>query len=158
MSAGCFCAIFCMFSSSCYHLFNSMSKNHYVALLRVDLIGISLMIFGMAITLIYTGFHNYPGYGSSFLILMIILLTVNSILQCTPCYMSEGFEVFRVLFYSSILVLLFGVAMTWVMFFATELEIKNFFTNLMLSFMYIFLGFIFYVTKFPERATNNYYI
>ena len=72
--------------------------------------------------------------------------------------MNEGFEVFRVLFYSSILTLLFGVAMTWVLFFATEIEIKNFFANLMFSFLYIFLGFIFYVTKFPERATSNFYV
>ena len=69
-----------MGSSCVYHLFNSMSREIYLKLLKVDLIGISFMIFGLAISLIYTGFHNYPRYGSSLTALMLLLMTANSLL------------------------------------------------------------------------------
>ena len=57
--AGLMCCTFSMLTSTIYHMFNSISRVVYLRLLRVDLMGIGIMIFGLAISLIYTGFHNY---------------------------------------------------------------------------------------------------
>eukprot|EP00347_Sterkiella_histriomuscorum_P002369 403368420 len=156
--AGLLSCIFSMMTSSVYHLYNSISRNIYLNLLKIDLIGIGVMIFGLAITLIYTGFHNYQHYGNGLTQLMIFLMLFNFIMQCTPCYMQESFEKFRILFYGFLVTLLLGVAFAWALFFSTNLEIQLMFWRLMKAFGYLGLGFFFYISKYPERKTNNYYV
>jgi predicted membrane channel-forming protein YqfA (hemolysin III family) len=51
--------VVCMFASSCYHLFMPLSEWHYHLLLKIDLIGIGIMIFGLTLCAVYIGFHNY---------------------------------------------------------------------------------------------------
>ena len=88
----CISCIFCMISSSIYHLYNSMSRAHYNALLKLDLIGIGFKITGLAATLIYTGFHNYKGIGHPMAIVLGLMMTSNLLLQMTPCYMQEKYS------------------------------------------------------------------
>lgn len=72
--------------------------------------------------------------------------------------MQESFEKFRLLFYVTLLTLLFGISLAWALIFATSLEIHNNFGNLMKAFGYLGLGFFFYISKFPEKRYSNYYI
>jgi adiponectin receptor len=51
--------VICMLSSACYHLFMPMGEWHYHLLLKLDLVGIGLMIFGLTLSAVYVGFHNY---------------------------------------------------------------------------------------------------
>ena len=72
--------------------------------------------------------------------------------------MQESFEKFRVLFYAALVGLLFLVAVAWALFFSTTSELQNFFPTVMKGFAFLGLGFFFFVTKFPERRYNNYFV
>lgn len=48
-----------MFASATYHLFMPLGEWHYYKLLKVDLIGIGIMIFGLTLCALFVGFHNY---------------------------------------------------------------------------------------------------
>ncbi|CDW83515.1 progestin and adipoq receptor family member 3-like [Stylonychia lemnae] len=156
--AGLFSCIFSMMSSAIYHLYNSISRNVYLTLLKIDLMGIGIMIFGLAICLIFTGFHNYSNIGGSLTYLMIFLMLFNFVMQCTPCYMQDSFEKFRILFFSVLVTLLLGVALSWAAIYSTQIEIQMMFWRLMQAFGYLGAGFFFYITKYPERLTSNYYV
>ena len=73
----CLACIFCMLSSSTYHLFNSLNKRLYYILLKVDLIGIGVNITGLALTLIYCGFHNYSNVRTFFVLSIGTLMILN---------------------------------------------------------------------------------
>lgn len=69
-----------MLSSSVYHLYNSMSREHYNKLLKYDLVGIGLKINALSLALIYTGFHNYKGAGYPLSIVLGLMMASNLIL------------------------------------------------------------------------------
>jgi len=48
-----------MFASTSYHLFNPIGHDCYHRLLKVDLVGIGVMIFGLTLCAVYIGFHNW---------------------------------------------------------------------------------------------------
>ncbi len=99
--------IICMLSSSIYHDFNSMSPYHYLLLLKVDLIGISIKITGLSVTLIYKGFHYFSSISSPLAIVFGLIMTSNLLLQLTPCYMHDAYEKHRLLFYVILIISLF---------------------------------------------------
>lgn len=49
-----------MAASAVYHQFCCMGPQYYIELLRVDLIGISIMIFGLMISSVYVCMHEHP--------------------------------------------------------------------------------------------------
>ena len=133
-----------MLSSSIYHLYNSVSRDLYLVLLKIDLIGIGVKITGLAISLIYTGFHNFMGVGYPLAIVLGLMMISNLLLQLTPWYMHDSYSKFRLLFYVILIASLFGIAVTWVSFIASMMELDLFFSRMMLSFVYIGIGFVFY--------------
>jgi hypothetical protein len=86
------------------------------------------------------------------------MMTSNLLLQMTPCYMSEKYVRFRLLFYVILIIGLLIVAITWCLFVATFIEINLFLTRLALSFLYIGVGFYFWTSGFPEKHSSNYWI
>mmetsp|Transcript_91360 Transcript_91360/g.125936 ORF Transcript_91360/g.125936 Transcript_91360/m.125936 type:complete len:82 (-) Transcript_91360:192-437(-) len=78
MSAIACCAIiFCMLSSSCYHTFSIISEQHFNMLLKLDLMGIGIMIFGLTIVAVYLGFHNWPVERIMIMSVMGLILILN---------------------------------------------------------------------------------
>jgi predicted membrane channel-forming protein YqfA (hemolysin III family) len=122
------------------------------------LIGIGINISGFAITLIYAGFHHYKEVGIPSASVLGVMMCLNLFLQLTPCYMQDKYEKLRMVFYIAMVALLLGVAIAWAVFFSTPLEFSLFFWRIMLSFLFLGLGFFFYITKYPERASQNYYV
>ena len=78
--------IFCMYSSSTYHLFNPVSNEVFKKLIKLDYIAIGVMIFGSIIVAVYCGFHNWPRQRVWVVSLLLLLFAVNTGMQCTPCY------------------------------------------------------------------------
>ena len=68
----------------------------------------------------------------------------------TPCYAEERFECHRLVFYVLTLVICLGLAILGRFFLATDLEVELFYGMLERSFLYLFIGFMFYLYKFPE--------
>jgi len=154
----CISCIFCMLSSATYHLYNSMSRSHYQALLKLDLIGIGFKITGLAVSLIYTGFHNYKGVGYPLALVLGLMMTSNLLLQMTPCYMQEKYSSLRTLFFVVLIIALLVVALTWCLSIATIIELELFLIRLALSFVYVGIGFFFWASGFPEKVSKNYWL
>lgn len=74
----------------------------------------------------------------------------------TPCYVDPKYEIYRVIFYTSTLIICFSLALLGRFYIGTEIEVHDFFPKGMLSFLWLGIGFIFYVSKFPERYYNKY--
>ena len=54
-----------------------MSEYHHYFLLRMDLVGIGFMIFGMTLCAVYVGFHNYEWERSIIMSVMGFLMVGN---------------------------------------------------------------------------------
>jgi predicted membrane channel-forming protein YqfA (hemolysin III family) len=74
-----------------------------------------------------------------------------------PCYLEEGNHRYRVLFYLVVMAFCFSVTLAWV-FYATRIEMDDFFATCLEGFFYLGCGFIFYFFKWPESQFNNYYV
>lgn len=144
-----------MFSSTFYHLFAPMSPWYYSFLLRIDLIGIGIMIFGLTLCAVYIGFHNYQLERDLIMSAMSFLMVSNLFIQMTPCYTMEKYNCFRIIFYFITLMICLSIAITGRFYFATPEEINDFYTDLMMSFVYLGIGFWFYLKKFPEKCLKR---
>ena len=151
MAFGTLAIIVCMIASSTYHLYGCMNEKTQGFLLRVDLIGIGVMIFGMTLCAVYTAFHNWEWERDIIMAVMGFLMVGNLLIQMTPCYAMDEFEGLRIAFYVITLVICITLALAHRFYFATSLEVEEFFTSLWLSFGYLGVGFWFYLYKYPER-------
>ena len=77
MAFGTLAIITCMIASSTYHLYGCMSEYHHYCLLKIDLIGIGIMIFGMTLCAVYVGFHNWEWERSIIMAVMGFLMVGN---------------------------------------------------------------------------------
>ena len=140
----------CTAASSIYHLYGCMSKDIYYLLLKIDLIGIGINIFGLTLAAVYIGFHNWHLYRNYTMMVMATLMVGNLVIQMTPCYAEERFNVHRIVFYCFATLICLGLAILGRFYLATDLEVELFYGMLERSFAYLFLGFWFYLKKFPE--------
>lgn len=60
MMCACLAEFFCFACSSVYHLFKDKDERHCQTLLQLDLVGILVMIFGLALTCVWVGFSLHP--------------------------------------------------------------------------------------------------
>ena len=147
--------MFCFTTSWLYHLFRDVSENHSKKYLKMDLIGIVIMIFALSFTGIWLGFTRYS-YERAFIVgTLLMLFGLNFIFSLTPCYNTDKYEKLRVGLYVLIVALCFALSFLWYFGFAEKDEIDLFFKPLMLSFVYLGLGFLFYKTRFPESVITE---
>ena len=147
--------LFCMLASTSYHLYQPLNKNSYYFLLKMDLVGIGVMIFGLTLAAVYIGFHNWPTERDIICVVMGILMVGNMLIQMTPCYAMEKYEWHRIIFYCLTLVICLALAISGRFIYATAEEIELFYGMLWRSFLYLGVGFGFYLTKFPESKFGN---
>jgi predicted membrane channel-forming protein YqfA (hemolysin III family) len=67
----------------------------------------------------------------------------------------EKYATFRLLFYIMTLTICLGLAVTARFYFATPIEIQEFYSDLIMSFVYLGIGFWFYQSKFPEKCMKK---
>ena len=69
-----------MTASTLYHTYNALSKAYADFMLRIDLIGIGIMIFTLTVVSVYTGYHAWTKVRDDVCITMITLFLFNFIL------------------------------------------------------------------------------
>ncbi len=69
--------MFCFYASTMYHLYMPISKQVYAVVFKFDLIGISVMIFGLTVVSVYLGFHNWPIERFYTLAVMLFFFSAN---------------------------------------------------------------------------------
>ena len=78
------------------------------------------------------------------------IFCTNLILSVTPCYHTAKFECCRIILNVSIVAFCFTLAICWYLYFANQEELDLFFRPLMMSYVYLLIGFFFWMSKFPE--------
>jgi predicted membrane channel-forming protein YqfA (hemolysin III family) len=108
------------------------------------------MIFVFAFVAVWLAFSPHPYERFYIFAILAAIFFTNLILSLTPCYTDDKYEPFRIAFNIFIVFSLFSLALTWYFYFGTKEEIELFFAPLMLSYVMLLLGFIFYSSHFPE--------
>ena len=104
----------------------------------------------MAICGNWLGFTRFPHERLYIIFVVCTVFTSNFVLSLLPCYADEKYEKARILVNIATISLTFVLSLSWYFFFANTEEVHLFFGPLMLSFLWAFLGFLFYHFKFPE--------
>ena len=116
------------------------------------------MIFGLTLAASYIGFHNWEIERNCVMVVMASFMVGNLLIQMTPCYTDERFDCHRIVFYVLMLAVCLGLAFAGRFVYATDLEVQEFYGQLELSFVYLGIGFLFYMTKFPERRFKSEFV
>lgn len=148
-----FCCILCMGLSTVYHQFMSCSPAHHSTLLQLDMLGIIIMIFGLALTAVYAGFEPYPTENRSTLFVLVCFLVMQLALQRVPCYQESWPIKFAV--YCLMIAICFGIALFWFFFLGPADEIEQIGPSLFGAFFCLGLGGVFFRTYFPECVVDN---
>jgi len=64
----------------------------------------------------------------------------------------------RIFIYSSITLFCFSALLYWALYCATPVEFNLFFWPMIKSYVYLLIGFLFYITRFPEKYISNYWV
>ena len=119
------------------------------------------MIFTLAIVLTICGFHNYQVEGFTIAAILVFSMALNFSLSCGACGQKrkDSFDKHQLKVYILLTVSLFGLALYWYFYIQTSIEQGTWlFERLMMSFVYLGIGFGFYVGHFPQRYSKHYLI
>lgn len=67
----------CLMSSTFFHLYQPISHSVHMQLLRLDLIGIGLMIFGLILSFAYLAMHNFDQLKHAIVCLVAMCMVSN---------------------------------------------------------------------------------
>lgn len=109
------------------------------------------MIFVCTLNSVRTGFYSDPTARDAIMITMMSLFIGNAIISATPCYNQPQCDKCRTGFFVAVLFICLGIAVSWLFYFANDYEVKAFGTDLILSFVWLGIGFWFYASGFPEK-------
>ena len=86
-------------------------------------------------------------------------LALNFIIQLTPCYMHDQYDLHRNLFYIVTLALVNAALILWYLFYASDFEKELFTSKFGTALTLLIVGYVvFFFLHVPERWTDNYYI
>lgn len=128
-----------------------LGRKYYLSLLRVDLIGIGIMIFGLTICTAYAAMHSHQLIRKTTAIVLGALMLSNFFIQLTPCYVEDDFHYIRLALFIGMLVVDLGIVASMRYTIATEQEIQEIYGKIYWALAYLGIGFFFYVTNTPER-------
>jgi len=135
-----------------YHQYSCMSEKITAWLLRFDMMGIGMQIFGLVLGMLWSIYYAHPDQQLAFTGSEALMAALNLGFQLTPCYTRPSWEIPRTI----VLCLCFGLFVVyfllWVFEYGSD-EDKGFLTNVMWQgCACIGTGFLFFVSQWPERS------
>lgn len=148
------CALIQMGASALYHTVRCVSKWAEDNFLRVDLIGIVIMIIGSYIVAMGQGFTCIKSAFSLYIVILIVILGTGCLLSFHPAFQEPRFEAIRHTLMGSGVA--FGVipSLHWLYHCGQECSYVIH-TALFSMFGLYFAGFMIYLGRFPERASSR---
>lgn len=143
-----------MLISTLYHSYNAMERLADF-LFRMDMLFIGLMIFILTLIGVYTSFYAFPIVRANVIFTMFAISLCNIIAQLTPCYTLEEYNCHRTVFYVIIIAICVGISLSWYLYIGSDEEVKLFTFRLFLSYFYLGIGFLFYLSHYPEKKFRN---
>lgn len=150
----CFGGIICLGCSALYHLFACHCRDTHDMLCRVDLAGISFMIWGSIIPVLYYVFYEDPFWQTVYIVGSTILCSATLMFCALPADVLHRAKKARVLSYcaagSFLVAPFFHAVWKWGMFSPQVLRYTNDGYMALVGFFYVFGAFI-YISRFPEK-------
>jgi predicted membrane channel-forming protein YqfA (hemolysin III family) len=109
------------------------------------------MIFGLTLSSVYVGYHNWPTERAFIMATFLFMFVANFIVQMTPCYNNPKNSIYKLIFYCTILGIVAILAIACRFVYATSIEVQAFYGQVELSFVYLGVGFGFWKLHFPEN-------
>jgi len=92
----------CMLCSASFHLFHCHSEQLFQTLLRADLTGVSIQIFGSFMPGLFFGFACAPVWRIVYMACVSVLFLLGIVAPCFPKFHTKELRVVRVLLYTAI--------------------------------------------------------
>jgi channel protein (hemolysin III family) len=143
--------------SSLYHILSCHSLSICSCCYKLDLFGILLELITATTCSIYYMFHEYDNLRKIYIIFFLILGISTMIITINDLFISAKFNIFIIFLFSSLFIISFLSGLHWVL--IADINEISIITKYILSgFMCLFIGFLFFLSKFPECIIQNTYI
>ena len=149
---------FDMWTSFIYHLYSPMGKHKCEKLLALDMAGICAVILSNFIVI---AFYLFADWSQERLIIMSVftpLILSNFLVIFHPACVKESMFCCKVMVIFTTLFSLLVLVIIGRLFLSTDFHVEVIYPRLFTAFAALMLGFTFFVSAFPERATNNRYV
>ena len=149
MTSFCVCVLFCLLFSAGFHVFCCQSQEAYNKWLRLDLIGITLSLWGCYIPSIYYGFYCYKLWEKFYTGSIVMMMTLNMVFH----WYARKSDSRSIVFFC--LLVLFGIIpvihWTYLLGGLGHPLAQLFIPRVVVMYMICAAAFIFYISKIPER-------
>eukprot|EP00698_Gefionella_okellyi_P003259 TRINITY_DN1303_c0_g3_i1.p1 TRINITY_DN1303_c0_g3~~TRINITY_DN1303_c0_g3_i1.p1 ORF type:complete len:326 (-),score=44.20 TRINITY_DN1303_c0_g3_i1:212-1189(-) len=147
-----FSVMFCMLCSASFHLFLCHDEAAFKRMLRADLTGVSVQIFGSFIPGLYYGFACYPTWRTVYMCSVSAMFIVGILAPMFDRFHTREFRFVRVGVYSAMGAFGLIPLIHWIVVRGAHSPQERHFIWLFgLMFALYAIGIMFYVTKVPER-------
>lgn len=116
-----------MSCSAIFHLYMPLGQNLEKKLLSLDLVGIGVMIFGLAMTASYLGFHNWHTERIVILCSLGVLFVFNIVMVICPCCYQGGGHYVRVAVYFMTIALTVFLSISGRFIYGTKIEVDGYY-------------------------------
>uniref|UniRef100_I2CP54 Uncharacterized protein n=1 Tax=Nannochloropsis gaditana (strain CCMP526) TaxID=1093141 RepID=I2CP54_NANGC len=147
-------AVACLSFSTCYHTFGCMSERAFKFLLRMDLVGIALLIWGSYVPGIHYAFVCFPRWQSLYQTITFLLLLLGlggAAFTDTHCPRQS---LFRTLTFAFLVGFGLVPSLHWCLLVPAHIR-SIFLDNLLGMFLAYGVGFFFWSSRFPERLFES---
>jgi len=148
-------SLLCLFTSSIWHTMAGCASPRGMELCaRVDYVGIGWLISASLSTFVYYGFQHHPTECRFFMALCLLMGLSGTILPFTEWFNQRAYRVYRNAFFV-FLSLASAAPVAYLCCLYSTREVLNFLSNLAPSVGVYTLGFVVYLTHFPEGLLNS---
>lgn len=145
-----FCAGCTFLFSVIYHTFGCLNQSVHDCLLKVDLSGITLLLFGSYFPMFYYGFYCEKGWQQFYMFLCPLVVIVGSVVSWFGGGASQREFWTRVLGFSFLTAVGIIPSMHWVLYAPPEF-LNPILPGVVGMFSVYGLGLFFYISKLPDR-------
>ncbi|EKX54873.1 hypothetical protein GUITHDRAFT_99525 [Guillardia theta CCMP2712] len=144
-------SIVCLVSSGIFHLLGPVSKSVYENTLKLDMTGIACVIVASFLVGIHYGYWCHPALGQAYFWIIACLSLVAMSWPHVP-WLFHNFNA-SVVFFACFVAFALVPLLHWVHLVGgpSSEQALLFFYKLLLTMFAYFLGFLFYITRFPEK-------
>jgi predicted membrane channel-forming protein YqfA (hemolysin III family) len=135
--------------SSMHHTFSCHSNEVWNCCYKLDLTGIMFQLISATICSIHFMFHDYETLRRNYMIIFCVLGVITICFSLFDFFISAKLNMFVMLLYAFMFLLSFTSSLHWVLI-ANITEVEEVAKYILVGFMFMFVGFVFFLAKFPE--------
>jgi predicted membrane channel-forming protein YqfA (hemolysin III family) len=140
--------------SSIHHTFSCHSNEVWNCCYKLDLTGIIFQLISATICATNFMFHDFEVLRKNYTILFLFIGVVTASLSLFDFFISAKMNIFVMFLYASLFLISFTSSIHWIAIGHIE-EIEKMSGYLLTGFLFLFIGFILFMAKFPECVIQH---